>query len=155
MEKASVRLQKDFDLWWTEQCELIEAKNNKHSEQLSNVVTSTSRGLGKLSIDSASSVASSIQSVNSSLFQSQVGSRPNSSLNSTAMSQLYYNQVSTKVHAIQNHPSSFFFILCLFWSSYSFYSWSLIFDLYLSQYCILTKILNFYFWAFRNSIFGL
>ncbi len=114
MEKASVRLQKDFDLWWTEQCELIEAKNNKHSEQLSNVVTSTSRGLGKLSIDSASSVASSIQSVNSSLFQSQVGSRPNSSLNSTAMSQLYYNQVSTKVHAIQNHPSSFFLFYAFF-----------------------------------------
>ena len=94
MEKASVRLQKDFDQWWTEQCELIEAKNNKHSEQLPQIITSTSRGPGKLSIDSASSVASSIQSVNSSLFQSQGGSRPNSSLNSTAMSQLYYNQVS-------------------------------------------------------------
>jgi len=113
VEKASVRLQKDFDVWWTEQCELIEAKNNKFSEQPSHVVTSTSRGPGKQTIDSASSVASSIQSINSSAFQSQGGSRPNSSLNSTAMSQSYYNQEQKLVlneSNINNKPRVFAYL---------------------------------------------
>jgi hypothetical protein len=108
VEKTGVRLQKDFDIWWTEQCELIEQQKNKYNDfnqqqqqqqQQKMITTSTSRGGGggggssnnnKMTIDSASSVASSIQSVNSSIFQS----RPNSSLNSTATSQAYYNLVS-------------------------------------------------------------
>ena len=106
VEKTGVRLQKDFDIWWTEQCELIEQQKNKYNDfnqqqQQKMITTSTSRGGGgaggggsnnnnKMTIDSASSVASSIQSVNSSVFQS----RPNSSLNSTATSQAYYNLVS-------------------------------------------------------------
>ena len=107
VEKTGVRLQKDFDIWWTEQCELIEQQKNKYNDfnqqqqqQQKMITTSTSRGGGggggsnnnnnKMTIDSASSVASSIQSVNSSVFQS----RPNSSLNSTATSQAYFNSVS-------------------------------------------------------------
>lgn len=89
VEKTSVKLQKDFDAWWNEQCEIIEAKNKQN--EAANIVTSTSRTINK--IDSASSIASSIQSINSSVLQSQSNSRPSSSLNSTALSQSYYTTV--------------------------------------------------------------
>ena len=66
VEKSQVKLQKDFDNWWIEQCEIMEQKQNQRE------INNSSSILLKASDSIASSIAST-----------STNSRLNSSLNTT------------------------------------------------------------------------
>lgn len=77
IEKSQVKLQKDFENWWQEQCEILEQKQKKNSDYDRTVV------------ESVSTVTSSIQSANSLLSNSRMNSSVNSSLNQSYQSDRY------------------------------------------------------------------
>jgi len=73
VEKSQVKLQKDFDNWWIEQCEIMEQKQNKREMNNSSSIM----------LKTSDSIASSIASASTN-------SRLNSSLNTTIQVKLIF-----------------------------------------------------------------
>ena len=76
VERSQVKLQKDFENWWQEQCEINEQKNQKHREYDQIQKPSTA--------DSISSINSSIPSGASLVSNSRNSLNLNSTMNSTS-----------------------------------------------------------------------
>ena len=91
VERSQVKLQKDFDNWWQEQCELIEQKNQRHQEyDEANIMRKTS---------TAESVASTIPSANRMLSNS----RSNLSLNTTLNTSNNYQVIKNLMVKLQHY----------------------------------------------------
>jgi hypothetical protein len=96
IEKSQVKLQKDFENWWEEQCELVEEQKRKQKNSNSNnedysIGLSLAAAAGRQRNDSIQTVST----VNSTSASSLASSRNNSSLNTTLLNKSY--QVSCDI----------------------------------------------------------
>lgn len=79
VEKSNVKLQKDFENWWQEQCEIIEQKNQKHEEyEHLNRKPTTAESVASSMVSSIPSGASFISNSKNSLNLNSTLNSPNS-----------------------------------------------------------------------------
>lgn len=85
VERSSVKLQKDFEIWWQDQCDLIEAKNMKREEFES---------FGQKKSSTAESITSSVAST------IPIGA----SIASTSRTSVVNSPVNDKYYELANKP---------------------------------------------------